>query len=193
MLLFYKNNAKIKVYYYATRSGDHMETDNNNTALQLVELLKKYGLKIAAAESLTGGMISEMITSVPGASEIIELGICSYSNRIKHEILGVSQKTLDELTEYSHRTVCEMAEGVRRMSGADIGISTSGIAGPSGGTPDKPVGTVFIGVSSSLGTRSILSPPDGNESREKVRVRAALAALALAAEEARRLSGKLPE
>ena len=110
----------------------------------LVKELKNRGLKIASAESLTGGMVSEYITKVSGASEVFECGICSYSNRIKHEILGVSEETLENYTEYSYQTACEMAQGVRRLSGADIGISTTGIAGPSGGTEEKPVGTVYI-------------------------------------------------
>ena len=190
MLYFYKNDAKIYMYQCVMRVGDHMGAQSSEKAFRLVEMLRENRLTIAAAESLTGGMISGMITSVPGASEIIELGICSYSNRIKHEILGVRQETLDEFTEYSHDTVREMAQGVRRLSGADIGISTSGIAGPSGGTPDKPVGTVYIGVSSRLGTRSIISPPVGNEDREGVRLLAALAAIDLASEELVRLINK---
>lgn len=115
----------------------------------LVKRLKEKQMKISTSESLTGGMVSESITSVSGASEVFECGICSYSNRIKHEILGVSEKTLDEFTEYSIETAKEMAGGVRRLSGADIGISTTGIAGPSGGSENKPVGFVCIGVSTN--------------------------------------------
>lgn len=170
------------------QAGDDMEKES--IAAALVDMLKSKGLTVSTAESLTGGMISEMITAVPGASEIIELGICSYSNRIKHEVLGVSRQTLDKFTEYSHQTVCEMAEGIRRISAADIGISTSGIAGPGGGTPEKNVGTVYIGISSERGTRSILSKPQGGESRSEVRLRAAKTALTLALEEASLLQGK---
>ncbi len=113
----------------------------------LVERLRERKLKIASAESLTGGLISKMITDVSGASEVFECGVCSYSNRIKHELLGVSHKTLDEYTEYSRETAGEMAEGIRRLSGADIGVSTTGIAGPGGGTDKKPVGLVYVGIS----------------------------------------------
>lgn len=120
--------------------------------IRLVDELKKGKLKISTAESLTGGMISEMITQVSGSSSVIECGICSYSNRIKHEILNVKNETLEKYTEYSIQTAKEMADGIRKLSGADIGISTTGIAGPDGGTEEKPVGLVYIGISRKLGT-----------------------------------------
>ncbi|MDE6726367.1 MAG: CinA family protein [Oscillospiraceae bacterium] len=116
---------------------------------QIVKLCTEHGIKVATAESCTGGMISAAITSVPGSSAVIELGVCSYSNRIKREVLGVSVQTLEELTEYSCNCVEEMAEGVLRLSGADFAVSTSGLAGPSGGTEDDPVGTVYICVCSA--------------------------------------------
>lgn len=116
---------------------------------QIVELCAERGIKVAAAESCTGGMISAAITSIPGSSAVIELGVCSYSNRIKREVLEVSARTLEESTEYSCDCAEEMAEGVLRLSGADFAVSTSGIAGPSGGTEDDPVGTVYICVCSA--------------------------------------------
>lgn len=116
---------------------------------QIVEICSERGFKVATAESCTGGMISAAITSVPGSSAVIELGVCSYSNRIKREVLGVSVQTLKEFTEYSVDCVEEMAEGILRLSGADFAVSTSGIAGPSGGTEDDPVGTVYICVCSA--------------------------------------------
>ncbi len=149
----------------------------------LVKELKNRGLKIASAESLTGGMVSEYITKVSGASEVFECGICSYSNRIKHEILGVSEETLEKYTEYSYQTACEMAQGVRRLSGADIGISTTGIAGPSGGTEEKPVGTVYIGVSTGEKTfAEKFSFGDDGADRDTIRIRACISALKLALE-----------
>ena len=111
---------------------------------QIVEKCAVYGLKVSTAESVTGGMISAAITSVPGSSAVIEFGVCSYSNRIKREVLGVSEKTLEEFTEYSKQCAEEMAKGALRVSGADFAVATSGIAGPLGGTPDDPVGTVYI-------------------------------------------------
>lgn len=126
-----------------------MEFDFMSDELQrkLVELLKEKGLKAATAESLTGGLVSKRITEISGSSEVFECGICSYSNRIKHEILGVPDDILEKYTEYSGETAAAMAEGVRKLSGADIGISTTGIAGPNGGTAEKPVGLVYVGIS----------------------------------------------
>lgn len=115
---------------------------------QIVEVCTERGLKVATAESCTGGMISAAITSVPGSSAVIELGVCSYSNRIKQELLKVSEQTLDKETEYSVDCAEEMADGVLKLSRADFAVSTSGIAGPSGDTEDDPVGTVYIGVCS---------------------------------------------
>ncbi|MBQ3928466.1 MAG: CinA family protein [Clostridia bacterium] len=127
---------------------------NEAIAAELVEELKQQHKKIASAESLTGGMISQFITGVPGASEVFECGICSYSNRIKQEVLGVSEETLLVDTEYSRQCAAQMAQGVCRLSGADIGLSTTGIAGPGGGTEEKPVGLVYVAVSN--GNHSII-------------------------------------
>ncbi|MBQ8134413.1 MAG: CinA family protein [Clostridia bacterium] len=156
----------------------------------LVSVLKSKKLKIATAESLTGGMISKMITEVSGASAVLECGICSYSNRIKHEILGVSSETLEKYTEYSAQTACEMAEGVRKLSGADIGISTTGIAGPGGGSEEKPVGLVYIGISSKLGTFSekLLLGNGAEKERELIREQTARKALETALAAAVKLS-----
>ena len=112
----------------------------------VVETLMRKKLKVATAESCTGGLISERITRVSGSSEVFDCGICSYSNEIKHKILGVSEETLSVLGAVSAETAIQMAEGVKKLSGADIGISTTGIAGPTGGTPEKPVGLVYCGV-----------------------------------------------
>lgn len=113
----------------------------------VVQELAKRNLKVATAESCTGGLVSERITKVSGSSGVFDCGICSYSNEIKHKILGVDENTLSVLGAVSAETAIQMAEGVRKISGADIGISTTGIAGPTGGTPEKPVGLVFTGVS----------------------------------------------
>lgn len=111
------------------------------------ELLKKK-LTIATAESCTGGLVSERITQIPGASEIFGCGVCSYANEIKQRVLGVSEETLAKYGAVSEQTAEEMARGVRKLAHADIGISTTGIAGPGGGTPEKPVGLVYIGINS---------------------------------------------
>ena len=112
----------------------------------IVKKCSEQGLKVTTAESCTGGMISAAITSVSGSSSVIELGICSYSNRIKREVLGVSELTLDKFSEYSKECAGEMAKGALKLSGADFAVSTSGVAGPSGGTDANPVGTVYISV-----------------------------------------------
>lgn len=123
--------------------------DTGNLQTALVHKLKEKHLKIATAESITGGLISKRITEVSGSSSVFECGVCSYSNRIKHGVLGVSSETLEKYTEYSPQTAVEMADGVRRLSGADIGVSTTGLAGPDGGTDEKPVGLVYIGISTA--------------------------------------------
>lgn len=111
----------------------------------LVKTLSEKKKKIATAESCTGGMLSQLITNVSGASGVFECGICSYSNRVKIQVLGVNPKTIERYTEVSTQTAEEMARGVLEISEADIAVSTTGIAGPTGGTEENPVGTVCIG------------------------------------------------
>ena len=112
-----------------------------------VRALKEKNLHVAVAESCTGGYVAKRITDVSGASDVFECGICSYSNRIKHQILGVRQETLDTFGAISEETAREMAEGVRRISGAEIGVSVTGNAGPQA-SEGKDVGLVYIGVDS---------------------------------------------
>lgn len=113
---------------------------------EVVSKLKARKLKAATAESCTGGLISERITSVSGSSAVFDCGVCSYANEIKEKVLGVSAETLSILGAVSAETAIQMAEGVKRLSGADIAVSTTGIAGPTGGTAEKPVGLVYVGV-----------------------------------------------
>jgi len=120
------------------------EEDLCSLAKELVALLSGKGLKIATAESCTGGMLAQYITSAPGASQVFECGIVSYANRIKIKELGVSGQTLARVGAVSEETAMEMAIGVRNKAGSDVSVSTTGIAGPDGGTPSKPVGTVHI-------------------------------------------------
>lgn len=96
-------------------------------------------------------MLSQAITSVPGASEIFEMGIVSYSNRVKAKLLGVKEEILERYGAVSEQTAVAMAEGVLRQSGAQIGVAVTGIAGPTGGTKEKPVGTVYVSVISLMG------------------------------------------
>ena len=124
-----------------------MEKTLKALAEKTVALLKERDLKIATAESCTGGMLSSLITDVSGASQIFSLGICAYSCEIKNEILGVSGKTLSKYGAVSEATAQEMAENIRLKAAADIGVSVTGVAGPST-SEGKPVGLVFIALSS---------------------------------------------
>lgn len=123
-----------------------INTELYQIAESTVEYLKKRKLTVACAESCTGGMVSSFITSVPGVSEVFELGITSYTCRIKNEILGVSRETLDKFGAVSEQTACEMAENVRIKGSADIGASVTGVAGPDS-SEGHPPGYVFIAVS----------------------------------------------
>jgi nicotinamide-nucleotide amidase len=109
-------------------------------------MLRERGLTLALAESCTGGRIGDRVTDVPGSSAYFLLGVATYSNGAKAGVLGVDEETLAEFGAVSPQTAREMAVGARRLAGADLGLSTTGIAGPGGGTPDKPVGTVCIGL-----------------------------------------------
>jgi nicotinamide-nucleotide amidase len=114
-------------------------------------LLRERGLTLAIAESCTGGKIGDRVTDVPGSSSYFLLGVATYSNEAKARVLGVSE---DTLAAHGAVTAEEMAAGVRKLAGADVGLSTTGIAGPGGGTEDKPVGTVCIGLAWEGGTWS---------------------------------------
>lgn len=111
------------------------------------EYLRRRGLRLAAAESCTGGLIGHRITNVPGASTYYMGSVTAYAYESKVRLLGVSWQTLEQYGAVSRETVLEMAVGVRRALAADIGVSVSGIAGPGGGTPEKPVGLTWIGLS----------------------------------------------
>lgn len=115
-------------------------------------LLKEHGATLAAAESCTGGMIASKLISVPGISAHFIEGAVTYSNDAKIRRLGVRQETLAAHTAVSAETAREMAEGIRRTSGASLGVATTGIAGPDGGTPERPVGLVYIALASESGT-----------------------------------------
>ena len=116
---------------------------------KIVTLLKNKKLKIAVAESCTGGLISKRITDIPGASDVLDMGIVSYANSIKARFLGVSEEILNTVGAVSEQTATAMAKGVCEAANADIGVSTTGIAGPGGGTKEKPLEMpLFIGFPS---------------------------------------------
>jgi len=116
------------------------------------KMLKERGLKIAVAESCTGGLISSRITDISGASDYFEAGITTYSNESKIRLLNVPEDIIDRYGAVSEETAKAMAEGVKKTVHADIGVSVTGIAGPTGGTEGKPVGTVFIGLATKKAT-----------------------------------------
>ncbi len=159
--------------------------DISDLSVKLVRLCRERDLKVSTAESCTGGMISAAITSVSGSSDVIELGVCSYSNRIKREVLGVREETLDNFTEYSDECAREMAMGAVTVSGADFGVSTTGIAGPTGGTEEKPVGLVYISAAGkdckpvTIKERFPNAGGDGYSGRDYIRACAARSALRL--------------
>lgn len=160
-----------------------MVTKLDKTAENVVQLLITRGLTLASAESCTGGLISAEITSVSGASGVFGFGVCTYANEAKMKLLGVKEETLASVGAVSEETAVQMAYGVRKLSGADIGVSVTGIAGPTGGTPEKPVGTVYIGISTQKRTfaeRHLFTGkdfPEAKDSREAIRYETAFTAL----------------
>lgn len=113
---------------------------------KIAEILIKKHLRIATAESCTGGLLSSRLTDVSGSSAFVHLNFVTYANEAKHSILGVSMETLETKGAVSEECAREMAEGLHKVTGADICISTTGIAGPTGGSPEKPVGLMFSGI-----------------------------------------------
>ncbi|NLJ45721.1 MAG: CinA family protein [Treponema sp.] len=128
-------------------SRDPAETE----ARRLLQALARRGWTAALAESCTGGMVSAALTSVPGASERFWGAVVSYANEAKREVLSVPREVLELRGAVSPETVRAMAQGVLALSGADVSAAVSGIAGPGGGTPEKPVGTVWIGLAARGG------------------------------------------
>lgn len=115
------------------------------TEQALAELLKKYGWKLTTAESCTGGLLAGTFMNVPGVSEVYEEGYITYADKAKRKILKVKKKTLKKHGAVSRQTAKQMAEGAVAAAGANVAISVTGIAGPGGGTKEKPVGLVYIG------------------------------------------------
>jgi len=171
-----KIRAKVGEYIYGT--------DYETLGEALGKLLRAKGMTIAFAESCTGGLASSLVTDVPGSSEYLIGSVVSYTNQVKHEILGVPQETLDTYTAVSKETAIAMAEGVRRLMRSDIGVSITGIAGPTGGSPDKPVGMVYEACATKHGT--VVQELRYRASRTTVKLRAAMNAMALAMDEAKK-------
>jgi PncC family amidohydrolase len=139
--------SSLRIIYNSVMAGAHDEPLEN----LLGELLVRRGLRLAVAESCTGGLISHRITNVPGASEYYLGGVTAYAYQVKERLLDVSRESLERFGAVSQEVAIEMARGVRLRLGADIGASVTGIAGPGGGTPEKPVGLTWIGLSNQAG------------------------------------------
>ena len=155
--------------------------DKENIQTAVVEKLKENHLTLATAESLTGGLISKMITDVDGSSSVFHMGVCSYANDIKHQVLGVSNETLQTHGAVSACCAKEMAEGIRRLATSDLAIATTGLAGRSDGAVEKETGLVFIALATSKGTDVFeyhLNSGRGNE-RERIRTLSAIHAFIL--------------
>ncbi len=149
-------------------------------ATQLVRLLKEQHKKVACAESCTGGLVAGAITDIAGASQVLELSMVTYCDAAKHRMLGVDSNTLATKTAVSAEVAEQMALGIRKAAGADLGISVTGIAGPEGGTAEKPVGLVYFGIAvgEKVTAYSYVFPGD----RTQIRAQAVAQALCLGIE-----------
>lgn len=135
------------------RIGDCVYGINVDSLEQLaVNLLSERKMTIATAESCSGGLLAKRITDIPGSSQVFEMGAVTYANRIKTLLLGVPEELLEKHGAVSEEVAAAMAEGVREKAGSDIGIGITGIAGPDGGTEEKPVGLIYVGLSDQAGT-----------------------------------------
>lgn len=135
--------------------GDYLYSEQDDTLQECIgRILAANGKTVSAAESCTGGTIAALFTSVPGSSEYFLGSVTSYANSVKTGVLGVNPEIIEKHGAVSGECVAAMAEGVRRLTGSDFSVATSGIAGPGGGSEAKPVGTVWIGVSSIKGTKT---------------------------------------
>lgn len=169
--------------------GDVIYTDTLDSLEQaVVQALAQRGLRAATAESCTGGLLSARITAVPGASRVFECGVCTYSNSEKRRLLQISDETLARFGAVSPQTAAQMAVGIRESAGADFGVAITGIAGPDGGTDEKPVGLVYI-AACERGMIYIQKLLMTGRSREDVRIWASQHAL----EMLRRMALELPQ
>lgn len=146
-------------------------------AEELVELLKANGLTCATAESCTGGGVGSAITAVPGSSAVFAGGIISYANDVKERVLGVPAETLATVGAVSSETAAQMAKGARELLRVDLAVSLTGIAGPDGGSAEKPVGLVWFGLATPSGVRTEKAIFRGD--RTRVRAQAVTHALGM--------------
>jgi nicotinamide-nucleotide amidase len=158
--------------------GDHVFADDERSVAEIVlELARQRGLTLATAESCTAGMVAAELTDVAGSSDVFAGGVVAYSNRVKRDLLGVDAGLLDTHGAVSVEVARAMADGARERLGVDVAVAVTGVAGPGGGTPEKPVGLVHLHVSSASGESARTMQWGG--SRSDVRLRATAAALHL--------------
>jgi nicotinamide-nucleotide amidase len=153
------------------------DADVLDAARGVVGLGTEMGLTVGTAESCTGGLVAGALTAVPGSSAVVLGGVVSYACSVKHSVLGVGQDVLDGVGAVSRECACQMAEGARRVLSSDVAVSVTGIAGPGGAEPGKPVGTVWFGLATPRGAKARLCHLEGD--RDEVRRAAVLEALAL--------------
>ena len=154
-----------------------------NQITRLIQKCAERGFTVSTAESCTGGLIAKLLTDVAGSSAVFCGACVTYTNEVKRNLLGVDPAIIEKHTEVSHACAKAMAEGVRRKIGTDLSVSTTGYAGPGGGTQEDPVGTVYIGISTPDGTFSERFSAPAHLDREGVREAAAMRALELLEEE----------
>ena len=150
----------------------------SSLAPQVVRQFTEKGMTLGTAESLTAGLIAATVADVSGASAVLMGGVVSYDPRVKHEVLGVSQEVIDTVGVVSEACALQMADGARKLLKVDVALSATGVAGPTGGTAENPVGTVWLGVSTAEGTIARRFQFDGD--RQNVRRQTAETALRLA-------------
>jgi nicotinamide-nucleotide amidase len=148
--------------------------DDADLAAVVLEQCRALGYKLAVAESCTGGLLGERLTNIPGSSDVFLGGVIAYHNDVKRNLLGVRAEDIEKYGAVSEQVALQMASGVREKLGGDVGVSVTGIAGPGGGTPEKPVGLVWIAVHAS-GVKARRFHVGGD--RAEIRQRAAQAAL----------------
>jgi len=148
-------------------------------ASQIVTALGRAGIKLATAESCTGGLIAGALTAVPGSSDVVERGFVTYSNEAKTQMLGVSAELISDVGAVSADVAEAMASGALMRSNADIAVAVTGIAGPGGGSADKPVGLVFVAAASRAGENDCVEFRFGEVGRDGVRDQTVLEALRL--------------
>jgi PncC family amidohydrolase len=152
---------------------------NTQLARKLVGLFSKHGFTLATAESCTGGLIAKLVTDISGSSQVLCGGCVTYTNEAKMNVLHIPSDIIKTDTEVSHACAKAMAENTKQIFGSTFGISTTGFAGPTGGTEQDPVGTVYIGLSTPNGTFSERFSAPAGSTRTQVRNAAAKRALEL--------------